>query len=174
MMLMGRANFQYSVAPRGDCNYWNSNGFWFVAGSTVGLLSLDATVIPVGPPHKCDVVDGWFRRFKRVFAEEYPKVIASTKRAPGITGGLPTGMSKYRQNTPTAKLMARPIANFMNFLREVGPWIVSAPRTPCPIGAAQLGCVGFSGERPVAASTGRGAIGAIGLGAVAAGWSAAG
>ena len=131
MMLMGRANFQYSVAPRGDCNYWNSKGFWFIAGSTVGLLSLDATVIPVGPPHKCDVVDGWFRRFKRVFAEEYPKVIASTKRAPGITGGLPTGMSKYRQNTPTAKLMARPIANFMNFLREVGPWILvcrDAPR----------------------------------------------
>ena len=89
-----------------------------------------ATVIPVGPPHKWDVVDGWFLRFKRVFAEEYPKVIASTKRAPGITGGLPTGMSKYRQNTPTAKLMARPIANFMSFLREVGlgSWFVEKLR----------------------------------------------
>jgi hypothetical protein len=40
-------------------------------------------------------------------------VIASTNSAPGITGGLGTGISKYRHPAPTTRLTTTPIKNFM-------------------------------------------------------------
>jgi hypothetical protein len=48
-----------------------------------------------------------------VSVDEYPIVIANTSKAPGMTGGLPTGMSKNRHPTPTAKLIKRPSSNFI-------------------------------------------------------------
>ena len=42
-------------------------------------------------------------------------VIASTNTAPGITGGLGTGISKYRHPTPTTKLTKTPIRSFIDF-----------------------------------------------------------
>jgi hypothetical protein len=40
-------------------------------------------------------------------------VMASTSRAPGMRAGLGTGISKNRQPPPTAKLIARPMTNFI-------------------------------------------------------------
>jgi hypothetical protein len=54
---------------------------------------------------------------RSAFADEYPIVIATTRRAPGIAAGLPTGISKNLQLTPTAKLINRPIMNFILLLR---------------------------------------------------------
>jgi hypothetical protein len=42
-------------------------------------------------------------------------VIASTSSAPGITGGLGTGMSKNRHPAPTMKLTATPIMSFTSY-----------------------------------------------------------
>jgi hypothetical protein len=53
-----------------------------------------AARVPLGPPHRCLVVEsGAFRERARSVAE-YPNVIATTSSAPGNTGGLGTGMSK--------------------------------------------------------------------------------
>jgi hypothetical protein len=61
------------------------------------------------------VVASLFLRLSIVSVDAYPIVIARTKSAPGMTAGLPTGMSKYRHPTPTAKLIARPTMNFMDY-----------------------------------------------------------
>jgi hypothetical protein len=79
---------------------------------TVRLFAVTASE-PVGPPQRCAVVATFPLRLRRAFVEEYPMVIASTKSAPGITGGLGTGMSKYRQPKPTTKLTTTPIKNFI-------------------------------------------------------------
>ena len=62
------------------------------------------------------MVAGLLSRSKTAFAPEYPSVIVNTRSAPGRNGGLGTGMSNTRQQTPTAKLNAIPIANFMGLL----------------------------------------------------------
>ena len=96
---------------------------------------LEAAVSPVGPPQRCVVVAGLFLRFRKVSVDEYPSVIASTRSAPGITGGLPTGMSKQRHPTPTAKLISKPIRSFIGFLhtcyalKSVKDKSVEAPRS---------------------------------------------
>jgi hypothetical protein len=54
-----------------------------------------------------------------------------TRRAPGITAELPTGVSKYRQPTPTAKLITRPMPDFSHIL--LTPDIVKLePQRQCP------------------------------------------
>jgi hypothetical protein len=58
-----------------------------------------------------------FRRLRIVLVDEYPIVMATTRSAPGIAEGLPTGISNHRQATPMQKLMARPMTNFIRFLR---------------------------------------------------------
>ena len=55
---------------------------------------LEAVVIPLGPPHKCFVVASCAFRIKARSVAEYPSVIATTRSAPGKTGGLGAGMSK--------------------------------------------------------------------------------
>lgn len=57
--------------------------------------------------------------FRSAFVEEYPTVIASTSSAPGITGGLGTGMSKYRHPTPTIKLITTPITSFTIYFSKI-------------------------------------------------------
>src|ERR1700712_4064464 len=68
---------------------------------------------PVGPPQRWAVVANLLLRSRIRFVDEYPKVMASTKRAPGMRAGLGTGISKNRQPAPTAKLIARPMRNFI-------------------------------------------------------------
>jgi hypothetical protein len=67
---------------------------------------------PVGPPHKCLVVAARSFRIK-TRSIEVPNVIASTISAPGITGGLAAGMSKYRHPAPIKKLKTKPIRIFI-------------------------------------------------------------
>jgi hypothetical protein len=71
---------------------------------------------PLGPPQRWLVVAKLLRRLSTAFVEEYPIVIATTNKAPGNTAGLPTGISKYRQPTPTAKLTKRPMTNLIRSL----------------------------------------------------------
>jgi hypothetical protein len=84
-----------------------------ISETVTGLCAVALAVSPVGPPHRREVVAGRFLRFRNVLVDEYPSVMASTNNAPGMTGGLPTGMSNQRQPTPTAKLMISPSKNFM-------------------------------------------------------------
>jgi hypothetical protein len=53
-----------------------------------------AAVIPLGPPHRCLVVESCAFRERARSVAEYPSVIATTNSAPGNSGGLGTGMSK--------------------------------------------------------------------------------
>jgi hypothetical protein len=71
---------------------------------------------PLGPPQRWLVVAKLPRRLSTAFVDEYPIVIATTNKAPGNTAGLPTGISKYRQPTPTAKLTKRPMTNLIRSL----------------------------------------------------------
>jgi hypothetical protein len=70
---------------------------------------------PVGPPHKCLVVAARSFRIDALSMEAYPSVMASTISAPGTTGGLAAGISKYRQPAPIMKLSTKPITIFTIF-----------------------------------------------------------
>jgi hypothetical protein len=74
---------------------------------------VETAIEPVGPPQRWLLVATLLRRLSTAFVDEYPIVIATTNKAPGNTAGLPTGMSKYRQPTPTAKLTKRPMTNLI-------------------------------------------------------------
>ncbi len=76
---------------------------------------------PVGPPQRCAVVARFPLRLRTALVDEYPIVIASTNKAPGISGGLGTGMSKYRHPRPTIKLTTTPMKSFMNSSDDSSP-----------------------------------------------------
>lgn len=89
-------------------------------------------VVPVGPPHKCFVVDALALRVNTRSVAEYPKVIATTRNAPGSTGGLGTGRSKYRQPAPTKRATIAPSRIFIlgrgNFpMRDEGEQVFIHP-----------------------------------------------
>ncbi len=83
-------------------------------GNWVVLAFTSANGEPAGPPQRCAVVAKFPFRLRSELVDEYPIVIARTRRAPGIKGGLGTGTSKYLHPAPTRKLTTIPIRSFMN------------------------------------------------------------
>ena len=61
------------------------------------FAAADSTEAPVGPPQRWVVVATLFLRLRMALVEEYPTVIARTRSAPGITGGLGTGAHERRR-----------------------------------------------------------------------------